>query len=257
MSTEQQPSPSSERGNRHLSWDACRNVRDVGGYETDDGGRTRWRALLRSDNLCRLTPEGRDALVEYGVRTIIDLRSPSELAAEVHPFALPTPHGPITYLNLPFVDESVVAATSAAEAAETSAESYCVLLEWFKPQLKTILSYIAEAAPGGVLVHCHAGKDRTGIIVALLLTLAGVPRETIAADYALSDSYLQPLYAEILDAVPEDQREALAHRLSARPETMREVLSYLDRTYGGVREYLLACGVSESNVSRLRERLRA
>lgn len=246
-----------EQNNRHLSWDACRNVRDVGGYETADGGQTRWRALLRSDNLCRLTPAGRAALVEYGVRTIVDLRSSSELAAEAHPFALPAPHGPITYLNLPFVDESVVAATSAAEAAETSAESYCVLLEWFKPQLRTILSYIAEAAPGGVLVHCHAGKDRTGIIVALLLTLAGVPRETIAADYALSDSYLQPLYAEILDAVREDQREALARRLSARPETMHEVLSYLDRGYGGAREYLLACGVSESDVARLRERLRA
>src|SRR5438309_1708403 len=92
---------------RHLAWPHCLNVRELGGYPIAGGGQVRWRALLRGDNLCRLTPEGCSALVDYGVRTIIDLRSPWELELAPHPFrqSEQSSRWP-TYLNLPLLDEA-------------------------------------------------------------------------------------------------------------------------------------------------------
>lgn len=79
---------------RRLAWDACYNVRDLGGYETTDGRRIRRGQFLRADDLCRLSAQGRAALVAYGVRTVVDLRSPSELARAPHPFAVGAPDAP-------------------------------------------------------------------------------------------------------------------------------------------------------------------
>ena len=91
---------------RLLGWEGCLNARDVGGYETADGHRTRWGALLRSDLICRLTPRGRDQLLAAGVRTIVDLRSEHELAAEPGPYAAQTAEGAVPlYLNTPLLDD--------------------------------------------------------------------------------------------------------------------------------------------------------
>jgi len=115
---------------------------------------------------------------------------------------------------------------------------------------------IARAPEGGVLVHCHAGKDRTGLVVALLLTLVGVPDDIIVADYALSDRYLQPLYDEILAAIDDPpRRERLRSWLHARPEGMQGALAALDERYDGAASYLRAAGVSADDLARARERL--
>lgn len=100
-----------------------------------------------------------------------------------------------------------------------------------------------------MLVHCHAGKDRTGVVVAVLLALAGVPKETIVADYALSQQVLWPRWeADRLDAptLPPPY---------APPEAMEEVLGWLEREHGGAQGYLRAIGLSDDQIGRLRERL--
>ena len=242
---------------RHLAWDACHNVRDVGGYPTAGGGVTRWRALLRADDLCRLTPAGQAELAAYGVQTIVDLRSPAELALAPHPYAQTAgaQHVP-AYYALSIFDEDDAAAMATLEAIDDSGAYYCAVLDIFRVRVGTVIQTVAAAPEGGVLIHCFAGKDRTGIVTALLLALAGVPRATIAADYVLSDSYLQPLYAELLAAVEEpSERERRAREYRSLPESILAVLDHLNAQYGGVAAYLRGADVSDEQMERIRRRL--
>jgi protein-tyrosine phosphatase len=244
---------------RHLPWDACYNVRDVGGYITTDGGEIRWRALVRADNLCRLGPAGRAALIEYGVRTIIDLRSPSELTRAPHPFAPPHQEpGAPTYLPLSLLDEADQAGIARIDAAASVQEMYILMLEQFPSQIAAIIRAVAQAEDGGVLVHCFAGKDRTGVIVALLLAVAGAEPAVIVTDYAISDNYLQPLYDELLESLAHDppRQSQLASLLSSPAEAMQATLAHLDATYGGPAAYLQAIGISQPDLHQVRRRLR-
>jgi protein-tyrosine phosphatase len=248
----------SEFSARHLPWPACYNVRELGGYPIAGGGQVRWRALLRGDNLCRLTPQGCTALVDYGVRTIIDLRSPSELALAPHPFHEQgqNPHRPL-YLNLPLLDAADGPGMAALNALSSVQQAYEFILERYAGQIGAVLRGIAAAAPGGVLVHCHAGKDRTGLIIALVLALAGVPEGIIAEDYAASDLYLQALYEQMLVEVSDDpvRKERLARELVSHPETLLGALRFLNTRYGGARPYLELAGLTEQDIHQIQSRI--
>jgi protein tyrosine/serine phosphatase len=243
---------------RRLAWDACYNVRDLGGYPTGGGGRTRWRAVLRADNLCRLTPAGREALVAYGVRTIIDLRNPRELLIDPPPFTTTDSiDGRPAYLHLPLEDETDAEAHAMIAAAETGPAIYEVMLDRNQARIGVIIEAIAAAPDGPVLIHCHAGKDRTGLVSALLLTLAGASTRTIADDYALSDDYLQPLYAEWRANIDDPtEHERVARRWSTPVENMLAVLAGLEARHGGALAFLRAGGVSAASIERIRARLR-
>lgn len=244
---------------RRLAWDACYNVRDLGGYPTSDGGQTRWRAVLRADNLCRLTPAGCEALVAHGVRTIIDLRNPRELAIDPHPFAgADLVAGRPAYRHLPLEDETDAVTRAMVEAAEVVPALYGVMLDRNQARIGAIVEAIAAAPDGAVLIHCHAGKDRTGLVSALLLALAGVPNRTIAEDYALSDDYLQPLYDDWLASIDDPvERERVVRRWSTPVENMLAVLAGLEERHVGARAYVRAGGVSDEGLARVRSRLRA
>jgi protein tyrosine/serine phosphatase len=116
---------------------------------------------------------------------------------------------------------------------------------------------IAVAPLGGVVVHCHAGKDRTGVVIAVLLSLVGVPDETIAADYALSADQIVPLTREWLDRVTrsDDERAALLQRAMPRPQIILDTLAHLRDRHGGAERYLLDAGVSAEELTVLRDRL--
>jgi protein-tyrosine phosphatase len=241
---------------RILAWEACHNARDTGGYPTHSGLQTRWQTLVRADNLHKLTPDGQAALRDYGVRTVIDLRLAHEVEKYPNPFAAQQdlPGAPV-YLNLPLHDP---AANAAMDVAPSMMHEYIIILEQSKPHISSVIRAVASAmAEGAVVVHCHGGKDRTGIVVALLLSIAGVPRETIIEDYSLSEAQLEPLHAAWL----EEQRIALGHRIDrprwmhSRPETMRGVLDFLDRGYGGPEGYLQAAGVSQPYITQIRNHL--
>ena len=187
-----------DQPNRILAWDACYNARDIGGYPVGAEQQTRWRAITRADNLHRLTPGGQAALRDYGVRTVIDLRLADELQRHPNPFAdQQTSSDMPRYLNLPLHDPE---ANAAMDLAELTEGEYIVILERSKPLIAAVIQAVADGLEeGGVVVHCHGGKDRTGIVVALLLTIAGVPRETIIEDYTLSEAQLEPVHTAWLE----------------------------------------------------------
>jgi protein-tyrosine phosphatase len=237
---------------RRLAWEGVLNARDLGGYATADGRETRWGAVVRSDNLDALSPAGRAALVDYGVRSMVDLRLPDEVATRPNPFAEPDTHG-IAYTNVSFIDP----AAAPPDEFTTLADDYKGMLERFRTAVAAVMAAIAHAPDGGVLVHCAAGKDRTGLVAALLLGLVGVAPTTIAADYALTDECLRPRNQEWLERGPGDraEREALLLRYAPTADVMLEVLDHVTERYGGVEAYLLHAGVAPDDLARLRARL--
>ncbi len=239
---------------RRLAWDGLLNARDLGGYPTADGRETCWGAVVRSASLTGLTPAGRDALIGYEVRSIVDLRLPDEAADHPNPFAEPADHG-IAYANLSFLDP----AAAPPQSFTTLADDYMRMLDRFHREVAAVMATIARAPEGGVLVHCAAGKDRTGLIAALLLALVGVAPETIAADYAMSAECLRARNEEWLENGPGDraEREERLRRFAPAAEVMLAVLDHLTERYGGVEAYLLQAGVTPDDLARLRARLLA
>jgi protein-tyrosine phosphatase len=212
---------------------------------------------VRADNLYRLTKAGRAALLDYGVRTVVDLRFRGEIERQPNPFADPSErNGNITYLNLPAIDQYDKAIDAAMRAAGSTEAQYRLALDFGRRQTAQIATAIADAPEGGVLVHCHAGRDRTGRLVALLLELVGVPRETIVQDYAASDVYLKPLYDELMENEPDPEAPAvLARQIAEAPTMMYKVLSYLDARYGGAKAYLRGGGMKAEKLEKLKRRL--
>jgi protein-tyrosine phosphatase len=241
-----------EERTRQLAWEGLLNARDLGGYPTTDGRQTRWGAVVRSASLTGLTPSGRAALIGYGVRSIIDLRLPDEVASHPNPFAERDGHD-LLYTNLSFLDPVVAPPGDAL----TLADGYKRMLDLFQGKVAAVMTAIAGAPRGGVLVHCAAGKDRTGLIAALLLGLVAVETETIAADYALSAEYLRARDEEWLRNGPGDraEREERLRRFAPTAAVMVAVLDHLAGRYGGVEAYLLHAGVAPADLARLRARL--
>ena len=240
---------------RRLDWEGCVNARDLGGYGTADRGETRWGAVVRSDSPAALTGAGRAALAEYGVRAIVDLRLPAELDDYPNPFAEPGDHC-IAYVNVSIIDPWA----GFPPDTITLAENYLWSLERFRGLVADAVTAVARAPEGAVVLHCAAGKDRTGLISALLLGLVGVPADTVAADYALTAELLRPREEAWLAAVPPEERaerEAILARYAPPAEVMLEVLHQLDRRHGGVEPYLLGAGVAPADLDRLRDRLLA
>ncbi|MDM9379996.1 tyrosine-protein phosphatase [Chlorogloeopsis sp. ULAP01] len=230
---------------RLLALEGCYNTRDIGGYETLDGKKTRWRTVLRSDSLHRLTPASQQLLLNYGVRTIIDLRYLSEVSQAPNVFST-SPH--VTYFNLPLFSEELEA---EMRKAGTLFKQCLLLLDSCQQQIKTVMSAIATNETS-VLVHCVGGKDRTGIITALLLAIANVPVATIAQDYAMSADYLAAFYAPMLETAT---KQGYAHMFESPPQTVLETFNYLEQQYGGVVGYLKTIGMTGEQINHLHEML--
>jgi protein-tyrosine phosphatase len=224
------------------------NARDLGGYPTVDGAVTRRRSLLRADDLAQLSPEGLRALADYGVRTVLDLRWAQEIAAAPSP----VPHLPgVRYVSVSLLAENP-AAWGALGGGCAKELWKCAVLERLRPQLNEALAVIAAAGPEPLLFHCVSGKDRTGVIAALLLTLAGVAPAAIAADYTASTANLRDPY---LRRYPDSDPAAIIEIVRCPQEAVYNMLDYLDRA-GGIRAYLRGIGLSEAEIARLRARLR-
>ena len=247
---------------RELTWDGCLNVRDLGGHRTEDGGETRFGAIVRADSLSQLTDEGWKAAVDYGISTVIDLRGdheraddpPAELAVEVQ-------HVPFMEADQSGWDEIIqtveAAAKAAPDAATATRDVYLIFLEHFKRNAAAGIRAVANAPEGGVAVHCVGGKDRTGLLTAFLLYLAGVDVEQIAADYALSEERLRPRHeAWFAEAETDAERERL-QRISQTPaESIVGVFEELERRFGSVEGYLRVAGLTDHDLELARARLR-
>jgi protein-tyrosine phosphatase len=236
---------------RALAWDACLNVRDLGGLGTADDRRVRRGALVRSDQLCRLSEVGRGALVAHGVRTVIDLRNPAE--AEKDPDPIWHEHG-VDYLLIPQQSEQLW--RDLEPIARTRSERDCAVIDRRAEQIAAMARAVASAVPGGVLIHCLAGKDRTGIAVAMLLSLVGVSDADIAQDYSLTVPNLAAELAAALAAAPDDEARArLARSYDASVETMLATLAHLRTRHGGATAYMTRAGLSNADSERIRARL--
>jgi protein tyrosine/serine phosphatase len=244
---------------RHLEWEGLINARDTGGLSAADGS-LKPGALVRSDVLNGLTPDGVAALTEHGVRTVIDVRGPHEAADDWARYPIKG-DGTVGYLNKPFRLGLDGAASDQIEAvyqaAETREEINRADLDFHRHGITAIVSAIADAPPGGVLVHCHAGKDRTGMVIAVALAAVGVSDEDIAADYALTELVLEPLIADWLDFMSQDSVERARLSRIAVPShaAMIDTMAYLHERYGGAERYLRDGGMTTEQLERLRARL--
>ena len=236
---------------RHLEWEGCLNARDLGGLPTQDGGETRWQSVIRADYPGTLTAAGLEAMLDYGVRSLIDIRSPQEAAAEYYQWA--EPNG-CRRLHLP-IEKYYPHVGVLIRQATSLVETYCIMVDAYPDCVAAILGAVASAPHGGVLVHCLSGKDRTGVIVALLLSVAGVPNDSIAADYALSQARLWREYEQHLQQDPPEEPETLWTRPIADPGAMYTFLDHMDSRYGGVQAYLARAGLNTDQLAQIRERL--
>ena len=250
-----------EAGARTRNWDGCVNVRDLGGIPTEDGGVTRTGRVIRSDNLGTLTTAGWRALEDHGVVRIVDLRWPEELAQDpprdvdievVHVSVL----GPSYGEGIDFLRTLDAHVDQVDDIAEHYAWSYVEFLERNRERFGRAIAAVADE-PGTVVIHCMGGKDRTGIVSALLLRLAGVALDEIGRDYALSGPNLAVTLGSWLDSAPNALERARREKLSQTPAAaMSQVVAEIERRYGAVEGYLLAAGVQPEQVERLRARLR-
>jgi len=224
-------------GDRHLTWDGCTNVRDLGGLRTADGRAIRRGAIVRADALDRLSADGWAALEAHGVRTVIDLRNDDELGAD----AAPRPSSVITlHRPLDGVEDTEFWKDWRGRPEFGTPIYYGPFLRRLPARTAAVMKAIARAAPGGVAIHCGIGRDRTGLIAILLLALAGVGREAIAADYALSEA-----------RVTSGQVGDFYERAGTAPDAViAALLADLD-----VEAYLIAAGVSAGELGAIRRRM--
>jgi protein-tyrosine phosphatase len=233
-------------GDRHLDWDGCYNVRDLGGLGTADGRQTRRGAVVRSDTPDRLTAAGWSALHAYGIRTLVDLRNDSEVRA----WNGYRPPG-ITILRTPLDDDADTRFWERWRHLYGTPLYYRTFLDHKPDRCAAAVEAIAQAPPGGVLFHCVAGRDRTGMLAFLLLGLAGVAPDDIASDYELTAERLRPLYAKLGQ---EDEAPMIRRRLERENTSAREIiLSTLAET--DVEAYLLAGGLGKEDLRTARTRL--
>jgi protein-tyrosine phosphatase len=234
---------------RHHSIEGTFNVRDIGGYPADNGHTTRWGLLFRSDKLDRLTQEGAEGLRNLHIRTIIDLRYTPEVEVNPDVIAGVMEFG---YRHLPLYELS--GENQLPSLPDSAIDLYVGVLDNRQGQIKTIFDHLTSPASYPVLIHCTAGKDRTGLIIALVLGALGVPHETIIADYALSAVYIGTLLDELRLLARESgwDIEWYERLLSCDPSNMRQTLLHLDRVYGGVQAYLLSADVTMKQIETLR-----
>lgn len=240
--------------NRELNFSHCINVRDFGGLPTS-AGVMHWRRLIRADSLYKLTPEGVDDLVEYGVSTVIDLRYAHELVATPNPFAAGV--SGVQFVHAPLLSGESDRDHPRLQPGPNSPHWNITILEDCAENLANVMRAIAHAPDGAVLFHCHVGKDRTGLIALILQSLVGVPTQIIMDDYLLSNKNLQPIYDEIIARYQNDALELARVKsvLSARAETATGTLHYLEAQHDGAKNYLRQIGLSEAELRALRDRM--
>ncbi len=247
---------------RDLVWDGCLNVRDLGGLPTQDGGETRFGAVVRADSVRQLSDEGWRALVGHGIRAVIDLRGDHERADD------PPAEVPVEVLHVPFMEASKeewedieedleAAAAAAPDVATATQDVYLIFLERFRDNVARAVRAVASAPEGGVVIHCAGGKDRTGLLSAFLLHLAGVSDDDIATDYALSEERLRPRHEAWFEAAESEEELVRLQRIAQTPAaSMAGVFAELERRHGGVESYLRAAGVTDEELELVRTRLR-
>lgn len=222
---------------RRIPLSSTYNTRDIGGYFAGDGYMTKWKVIIRSDVPAFLSERDINLLREYNLRLVIDLRAPDQ----------------INLKSSALMDVSGIEYTKCSFKNGNRTPKYKKdVINIFKELLSDYgniakIMRLIIRTDGAVLFHCTAGKDRTGVIIALLLSPAGVSKEDIVADYSMSYSYIRPIIRDIKKAtsgLPEWYGVTY-------PEIMEAVLEYIGNSF----DYLLNCGLTEEEIVKLKKHL--
>jgi protein-tyrosine phosphatase len=240
---------------RHIPVQGAHNIRDLGGYQTTDGRQTRWRTLLRADGLHALPESSQSALIDIGVNTVIDLRGSRELVDTPNVFE-GSPK--VDYRSHNVTGDELINSWVGGPIPDDSSvrlsSFYTTILDNRGDAIRATLETIGEPGSLPVLFHCTAGKDRTGVLAALLLGIAGVPTQTIIDDYVLSARFLYgsavvpPDGSGAGELPPFDEYQAKW----SPPGAMALTLGHLDEKYGGIEGYVRHVGLTESEISTIK-----
>lgn len=236
---------------RHIRFEGVLNFRDIGGYQTADGGAVRWGAVYRSAELHKMTEQdARKAIDELSVRTVLDLRDPANVEAAPG-FGPLVESSQVTRHHVRIGNDAVAERARAARAAGTASvrATYISFAELAGGEAAKAFSALAESIGTPVVFHCNQGRNRTGIMATLLLDVLGVDDESIVADYALID----PDIAGVNETA--EHKARVARAVDAGSEAIRGLLAHLHDEYGGASEFLLARGLAPSSMQRIREEL--
>lgn len=231
------------------------NFRDLGGFPTADGGRVRRGELFRSDGLHRLVPADVERLAEFGVRTVIDLRTVRELTD-----APSLAHPRLEVIHLPVLERTWTDGVlgDVDDPVAFLRARYGEMLVEGRQALVAAVEVLASEKRRPAVFHCAAGKDRTGVLAALVLEILRVPEEIIAGDYAMTAPAMQRMVAW-LEAERPDLAEVMALQpvalVACPPEAMHGFLDDLSSEYGGAESYLRAAGVAADVIEVLRAQL--
>lgn len=228
------------------------NARDMGGMLTVSGKKTAYKRFIRSDSPASLDEHGVNELIAYPVRTVIDLRSVQEVERTGNPF-IGRPE--ILFRNIPLIaadPEDRDDPTMSYLVKNRLGHLYTMMLEHSKDALTEVFQTIISAPEGAVVFHCMHGKDRTGLIAAILFLLAGVSKDDIVTNYAASFDHIRPLVDPLFRSTPENTH----HMYRSDAENMRFLLDHIDRHYDGSAEvYLRILGFSDAEIGKIRDRL--
>jgi protein tyrosine/serine phosphatase len=239
---------------RDLQWPELVNARELGGLVTRSGSVVKRGAFVRTDGLHNLNSAGFAALRAHGVKVVLDLRTTAELERLPNPLRN-TPE--VKFINVSLLGEPGEAQWVRDSDLPPHKEWSLMMLEQAKHRFVDAFRAIAWAPrDGAVLFHCHAGKDRTGLMADILLSLVGVPDETIVEDYVLTNDRMEVTRESFLLTVSDaTQRDDIRSRWIVFPETAHAVLDHLRVRYGGARGYLQQIGLSGAEINAIAARM--
>ena len=235
---------------RDVLLDGMVNVRDLGGFRTKTGQTTRYNVFLRGDAPYRISDSARHRVVEQGLHTVIDMRYAHEVAQRPNRFA---GYPGVDFYHIPLYVETTY--MGMIRQFRDLGGWYCTILDQGGNPIRDILHVLARAE-GVCLLHCYIGKDRTGIVSALLLNVVGVSEADIIADYLQSQENLRAIHAELEGVRPffvtKSQFENI---IAAKQEYITALLAHLSQKYTDAEGYMRAIGVLEEDIATLRQKL--
>jgi Protein tyrosine/serine phosphatase len=235
------------RNQRMINLEMIKNVRDIGGYETQSGHFTKAHKYVRAATPSGISENDKETLYQYGVRVIIDLRSAKEI--EEVPNKLKGYKDIIYYHIDVFNDPTASVVLGKMDDFKDMGELYIVMLDHLKASFKAVFDLLIKHNDKNVLYHCSAGKDRTGVISALLLDLAGVYHYDIIKDYSESYENNKEINEKLMKMMP----EVAEHYLQSDPIYMMKMINHIENNYGSSKEYLLSIGVKEEDLEDLKD----